>query len=686
MKSTNRWFAAATVLLIHGCGGPLDEPPIAESATSVSTSVPRPDHVVIAILENTGYSAIAGSASAPYINSLMAQGASFTSSHGVTHPSQPNYVALFSGDTRGVTDDSCPRSFTGVPNLGRQLLDAGLGYLAYSEDLPSVGYTGCSSGKYARKHAPWVNFDNVPAADHQPFTAFPTNFATLPTVSFVVPNLCNDMHDCSIATGDGWIKNHLDGYVQWAKTHNSLLILTWDEDDFTASNQIPTVFVGAMVQPGNYAENINHYNVLHTVEAMYGLAALGNAGAAISDIWTSGPTPSDFSLSVSPSALSIAQGGAGAATATTKVSSGSAQSVTLSVTGAPSGVSVSFAPSTLTAGGTATVSVDVGAATAEGTYTLSITATGSAATHTAPIALTVSSGGGGGGIVNGGFESGDLSGWSTTGAAAVTPSAHTGSFAVELGSSNPSVDSSAAQTFTVPADGTQLSFWYQITCPDTVKYDWANATLKDNSAGTTTTVLANSCSNDGVWRKASTAVTPGHSYTLTLANHDDDYAGDATFTRFDDVVISTAAPTPIVNPAFETGDLQGWTSSGSASVSSLAHTGGWAAQVGGTSATNGDSSIAQTFSAPAGVSALRFWYDVRCPDTVRYDWTTATLRDNTAGTTATILPKTCNNTNAWVQVSASVLAGHSYTLTLISHDDAAAGDPTYTAFDDLQLN
>jgi serine protease len=101
--------------------------------------------------------------------------------------------------------------------------------------------------------------------------------------------------------------------------------------------------------------------------------------------------------------------------------------------------------------------------------------------------------------------------------------------------------------------------------------------------------------------------------------------------------------------------------------------------------TNGDSSIAQTFTAPAGTSNLSFWFRNVCPDTLTYDWATATLADNTAGTTQTVLPKTCTTTGVWTQVSVPVSAGHSYTLTLTSHDDNFAGDPTYTEYDDVVL-
>jgi serine protease len=142
---------------------------------------------------------------------------------------------------------------------------------------------------------------------------------------------------------------------------------------------------------------------------------------------------------------------------------------------------------------------------------------------------------------------------------------------------------------------------------------------------------------------------------------------------------------PIQNPGFETGSLSGWTATGPATTvtSAVSHSGTYAAQLGSTSPTTGDSAINQTFTAPDGSSQLTFWYQVVCPDTVTFDWATATLRDNTTGTTATVLSRTCTNTGAWVQVKASVTPGHSYTLTLVSHDDNFAGDPTRTFYDDV---
>jgi phosphatidylinositol-3-phosphatase len=256
------------------------------SAASAANGVPRPDHVVVVMEENHSYSDIIGSPSAPYINSLASQGALFTQSFAVTHPSQPNYLALFSGSTQGTTDDSCPQTFSAA-NLGEEALAAGIGFDGYSESMPADGYTGCSSGDYWRKHNPWSDFTNVPASSNLTFADFPGNYASLPAVSFVIPNQQDDMHDGTIAQGDSWLQANMDGYAQWAKTHNSLLIVTWDEDDGSQGNQIPTIIVGGGVRPGDYSETINHYNVLRTIEDAYGLGYLGASASAapITDVW-----------------------------------------------------------------------------------------------------------------------------------------------------------------------------------------------------------------------------------------------------------------------------------------------------------------------------------------------------------------------------------------------------------------
>ena len=277
--------------------------------------------------ENHAYSEIIGAPQAPYINGLATAGALFTSSHGVEHPSQPNYLDLFSGLNQGVTGDACPYTFT-TGDLGSELSSAGFTFTGYSEDLPAAGSLVCTSGAYARKHSPWINFTSLPTSTNQPFTAYPTDYSQLPTLSFVIPNLNNDMHDGTIAQGDSWLQTHLQGYAQWTQTHNSLLIVDWDEDDFGSTNQIPTIFYGPMVMPGQYGELINHFNVLRTLEDMYGLPALGLSASAtpITDVWLSGSTATATPLgptatatvnsTATPSAIATRTPGASTATAT----------------------------------------------------------------------------------------------------------------------------------------------------------------------------------------------------------------------------------------------------------------------------------------------------------------------------------------------------------------------------------
>jgi acid phosphatase len=253
-----------------------------------AAAVPQPAHIVIVVEENRSENGIIGNKSAPFITSLAANGANMTQSYAETHPSEPNYLALFAGNTFGVTKDLCPVNAGAAPNLGSELLAAGHTFVGFAEGLPAVGSPVCTAGKYARKHVPWTNFTNVPAANSLPFSAFPMgNYASLPTVSFVIPNNDNNMHDGSIAQADAWLNRQLSGYANWAVANNSLLILTFDEDDNGSRNQIPTVFYGAHVRPGNYSEQINHYNVLSTVEQMYGLPKTGYAAnaAPITDIW-----------------------------------------------------------------------------------------------------------------------------------------------------------------------------------------------------------------------------------------------------------------------------------------------------------------------------------------------------------------------------------------------------------------
>ncbi|HEX5324284.1 MAG TPA: alkaline phosphatase family protein [Capsulimonadaceae bacterium] len=304
-------------------------------------SLPAYDKIVIVIEENQQEVTIIGNPSAPYTNALAAGGALITNSYGCEHPSQPNYLDLFSGSDQNVYGDALPATFPfSVENLGAELLHHGLTFVGYSEDLPFAGDATDTTAAgpadppgtadYARKHNPWANWQNddfsanidnqgsnyLPSWTNQPLTPFTAismshKFPVLPTVSIVVPNQQHDDHGVSgglsgnalIAAGDTWLQQNIGAYANWAKTHNSLLIVTWDEDDFSASNRVPTIFYGAHVRPGQYPElnqvsftslinadnqpsgapqydavqGINHWNVLRTVEDIYGLGHVGQS-------------------------------------------------------------------------------------------------------------------------------------------------------------------------------------------------------------------------------------------------------------------------------------------------------------------------------------------------------------------------------------------------------------------------
>lgn len=252
---------------------------------AMAADLPRPDHIVIVIEENKAYSQIIGNPDAPYINILAQRGALFTAAHGVSHPSQPNYLALFSGSTRDIRSNTCPLDLSGE-NLAAALQAKGLSFTSYSEGMPIEGYTGCRYGAYRRKHNPLANWQEL-AALNQPLSVFPADYSQLPTVAFVVPDQRHDMHDGSIAEGDAWLKQNIGGYAQWAMHNNSLLIVTFDEDDGSEDNRIVTLFVGAMVDPGQYAQHIDHYNVLYTLLQMYGLPGINESAGAkpIGGIW-----------------------------------------------------------------------------------------------------------------------------------------------------------------------------------------------------------------------------------------------------------------------------------------------------------------------------------------------------------------------------------------------------------------
>lgn len=250
-----------------------------QSATAITTKF-----VQLVIFENESYDDVIGSPQAPYITGLSKTWANMTQSFAITHPSEPNYLALFSGSTQGVSSDQCPVSF-GVQSLGSELLKAGISFTGYAESMPYNGYTGCmavpdtlpSGWLYMRKHVPWPDFTRIPGSVSivypGPLKKPPSQF------TWITPNMCNDMHDCAIGIGDKWAKKNLPKLIAWDRANDGLLILTFDENDGSPGNQIPTILIGN-VKPGQYSQTINHYSVLRTIEDIFGLKHLGESGSA----------------------------------------------------------------------------------------------------------------------------------------------------------------------------------------------------------------------------------------------------------------------------------------------------------------------------------------------------------------------------------------------------------------------
>ena len=210
------------------------------AADAATPTPPAPDHIVVVIMSTRSYDEIFNNEDAPYLNSLVSRGTLFSNSQGMdTHFSQPNYFYLFSGASQQVTSDAFPPRGApfATPNLDLSLRAAGLSFAQYSQGLPSLGYSGAGELPYAPYHNAVVSFSNVSATANAPYSADTfskttnPNFAALPSVAFVVPNLNTDMSNISlIEDGDRWLRTDLADYVDFASkpTSNSLFIITFD--------------------------------------------------------------------------------------------------------------------------------------------------------------------------------------------------------------------------------------------------------------------------------------------------------------------------------------------------------------------------------------------------------------------------------------------------------------------------
>ena len=246
------------------------------------------DHVVVVWLENHEASAITAS-SMPYLYGLSTTYGRADRFYAVSHPSLPNYLAFWSGSTQGVNDDGT-YNFGGA-SLSSQMAAAGRSWRTYAQDYPAGGCSTGSSyssgsdgpgvaGTYARKHNPAMSFTSVSGnasqcANIQPLARFDPKV----NVAFVVPNLCNDAHDCSLKTADTFLKGfvpEVTGASTWAHT---LLVISFDEGS-TGTNGGGRIFTVVM-RPGLSgvvsSTAHTHYSLLRTIEELNGLPCLANA-------------------------------------------------------------------------------------------------------------------------------------------------------------------------------------------------------------------------------------------------------------------------------------------------------------------------------------------------------------------------------------------------------------------------
>jgi len=267
---------------------------------SAESRAPAFTHVVVVVFENQEYEMVIGDPSAPTFNGLARRHALLTNSYAVTHPSLPNYLALVSGSTQGMTG-ACNDCVVTAPSLVDSLEQAGRGWKTYAEGLPSPGFTADLAGRYVKRHNPFLYFKGV--LEHPtrlarvvPYDQLAVDLGRgeLPQFSLVVPDLCHSMHDCSVATGDAWLKGFVGRLLEAPQMKGGVIFITFDEgtSDRQGGGRIATIVAGSTVASGVHStQPVTHYSVLRTVEDAWGLPRLGESANAkpITGIWRESP-------------------------------------------------------------------------------------------------------------------------------------------------------------------------------------------------------------------------------------------------------------------------------------------------------------------------------------------------------------------------------------------------------------
>lgn len=258
---------------------------------AVAPAVPAFKHIFVIVLENKESTRIVGSKAAPFLNALAQQYGRAANFHGTRHPSLPNYLALTGGDTFDITSD-CTNCFVDKTNIVDQLEASGKTWKAYMESMPKPCFVG-SAAPYAQKHNPFIYYDNVrndPARCNKivPFGQFADdlNSNTLPNFVWITPNMCNDMHDCSVETGDKWLKTWVSQILASpAWQDDGALFITFDEGSSGApccknatGGKIDTLVISPLGRPG-FTSNVpyDHYSLLRTIEEAWGMPPLRKA-------------------------------------------------------------------------------------------------------------------------------------------------------------------------------------------------------------------------------------------------------------------------------------------------------------------------------------------------------------------------------------------------------------------------
>ncbi len=281
-----RRLGVLTVLVLTGCGSATMELPIQTRPSAPAHAAGgRPAHIAVILMENHEYGDVIGSHDAPYINRLASSYGLATRAYAITHPSLPNYLALTGGSTFGISDDCTACSVPGA-GLAGQLDQRHIGWRAYMEDLPHPCFTGAGAGNYAKKHDPFMYYRGLACHSVVPLTRLGGDERnhSLPAFVWITPNLCHDMHDCDLATGDRFLSTLVPPLLR-SLGPNGLLFLTWDEGSsdngccrLASGGRVVTVVAGAGARRyARLSTPVDHYSVLQTIEDLFGLPRLGGA-------------------------------------------------------------------------------------------------------------------------------------------------------------------------------------------------------------------------------------------------------------------------------------------------------------------------------------------------------------------------------------------------------------------------